>query len=189
MSLKAGRVGVNPADVDPINGHLSPSAVDGYTKAQADAKFQPKTLAVPIKYLNGSVLGTFSTVQEALSGSYGENGAMTNEELTAMISYKAGDTITLFTDMLGMAAANSAGTTIYGYIPLNKPVSASNATLAATTIVIRNGSALVESGVSVVANSERIREGGISFQLISTNSIGNANSVLLLAIAGTITFS
>lgn len=73
MSLKAGRVGVHPADVDPINGHLNPSAVDSYTKAQADAKFetldaaaalQPKTLAVPIEMLSGSKL----TVETALQG-------------------------------------------------------------------------------------------------------------------------
>ena len=36
MSLKAGRVGVNPSDVDPINGHINTSA---YTKTEADAKF------------------------------------------------------------------------------------------------------------------------------------------------------
>lgn len=39
MSLKAGRVGVNPADVDPISGHVSPNAIGLYTKAQADDKF------------------------------------------------------------------------------------------------------------------------------------------------------
>ena len=88
MSLKAGRVGVNPADVDPIDGHISPSSVDSYTKAQADAKFQPMTLEVPIKYLSGSVLGTFNTVQEALSGSYGPDGAKTNEELTDAVTIK-----------------------------------------------------------------------------------------------------
>lgn len=73
MSLKAGRVGVHPDDVDPINGHLNPSAVDSYTKAQADAKFetleaaaalQSKTLAVPIEMLSGSKL----TVESALQG-------------------------------------------------------------------------------------------------------------------------
>lgn len=42
MSLKAGRVGVNPADVDPIDGHISPSATDAYTKQEADDKFQTK---------------------------------------------------------------------------------------------------------------------------------------------------
>ena len=83
MSLKAGRVGVNPADVDPIDGHISPSSVDSYTKAQSDAKFetqthaeltyetksdaaalQPIRLSVPIELLHGSVL----TVEEALNG-------------------------------------------------------------------------------------------------------------------------
>lgn len=83
MSLKAGRVGVNPADVDPISGRISPEATDSYTKAQADDKFlsksdasstyetksaaadlQPKTLAVPIELLSGSKF----TVESALQG-------------------------------------------------------------------------------------------------------------------------
>lgn len=110
MALKAGRVGVNPNQVDPVDGTIKSSATEGYTKQEADAKFetqeaaallQPKTLAVPIKYLNGSVLGTFSTVQEALSGSYGEEGAKTNQQLTQdvvdeKIAYTfADDTITV----------------------------------------------------------------------------------------------
>lgn len=77
MSLKAGRVGVNPADVDPIDGHISPSSLEGYTKEEADAKFetqeaaadlQSKRLAVPIEYLNGSVIGVDYTVEEAVHG-------------------------------------------------------------------------------------------------------------------------
>ena len=73
MSLKAGRVGVNPADVDPINGHISPESISAYTKQEADAKFetqeaasllQSKTLAVPISMLDGSKL----TVESALQG-------------------------------------------------------------------------------------------------------------------------
>lgn len=83
MSLKAGRVGVNPADVDPIDGHISPSSMSGYTKEEADAKFetqthavstyetkteaaalQPKTLTVPISLLSGSKL----TVEDTLKG-------------------------------------------------------------------------------------------------------------------------
>lgn len=42
MALKAGRVGVNPADVDPVDGHISPSSMEGYTKQEADAKFSTK---------------------------------------------------------------------------------------------------------------------------------------------------
>lgn len=73
MSLKAGRVGVNPADVNPIDGHINPSSLEGYTKEEADAKFetqeaaaalQPKTLAIPIHMLDGSKL----TVETALHG-------------------------------------------------------------------------------------------------------------------------
>lgn len=118
MSLKAGRVGVNPADVDPIDGHISPSSVDSYTKVQADAKFetqedaaalQPKTLAVPIKYLKGSVLGTFTTVQEALSGSYGENGALTNEDLTEKVAVHTTQPITISTTEQGICVPQVNG--------------------------------------------------------------------------------
>lgn len=87
MSIKAGRVGVNPSQVDPVNGFILSSAISGYTKQEADAKFltqtdavstyesksdasaaynalQPKTLAVPIEMLSGTKL----TVESALSG-------------------------------------------------------------------------------------------------------------------------
>ena len=42
MSIKAGRVGVNPADVDPINGKINPSTIESYTKEQSDAKYATK---------------------------------------------------------------------------------------------------------------------------------------------------
>ena len=93
MSLKAGRVGVHPADVDPVNGHITPSSVDGYTKVQADDKFlsksdasstyetksdaaalQPKTLAVPIHMLSGSKL----TVESALGELAGDSTTFTS---------------------------------------------------------------------------------------------------------------
>lgn len=87
MSIKAGRVGVNPSQVDPVDGSIKSSASSGYTKQEADAKFltqsdaastyesksdastahnalQPKTLAVPLELLSGSVL----TVETALGG-------------------------------------------------------------------------------------------------------------------------
>ena len=82
MALKAGRVGVAPDQVDEF-GNISSSATSGYTKQEADAKFetqlhafstyetkieaaalQPKTLAVPIEMLDGSKL----TVESALQG-------------------------------------------------------------------------------------------------------------------------
>lgn len=72
MSLKAGRVGVNPADVDPIDGHISPSSVDAYTKQEADAKFSTKDelrIAInDIDLLMGSKLNN-------VYGVMGENGA------------------------------------------------------------------------------------------------------------------
>ena len=82
MALKAGRVGVAPDQVDEF-GQIKSEATSGYTKQEADAKFetqihaastyetkadaaalQPKTLAVPISMLDGSKL----TVEAALEG-------------------------------------------------------------------------------------------------------------------------
>ena len=87
MSIKAGRVGVNPSQVNPVDGSILSSATSGYTKQEADAKFltqtnaastyesksdastahnalQPKTLAVPIEMLSGTKL----SVETALQG-------------------------------------------------------------------------------------------------------------------------
>ena len=76
MSLKAGRVGVAPDQVDGF-GKIKSEATSGYTKQEADAKFetkaaaasalaekQPITLAVPIEMVDGSKL----TVEDALQG-------------------------------------------------------------------------------------------------------------------------
>lgn len=92
MSLKAGRVGVNPADVDPIDGHINSSSLEGYTKQEADAKFetqeaaaalQPKTLAVPISMLQGSLLVPKTTVEDVIQTM---DNAMTNRELTDAVT-------------------------------------------------------------------------------------------------------
>lgn len=86
MALKAGRVGVAPDQVDEF-GHISSEATSGYTKQEADAKFetqthaastyetksdavsalaekQPILLSVPIEMLSGTKL----TVESALQG-------------------------------------------------------------------------------------------------------------------------
>lgn len=76
MSLKAGRVGVAPDQVD-VFGKIKSDATTGYTKQEADAKFetksdattslaekQPIQLNVPVKLLMGSAL----TVEDALQG-------------------------------------------------------------------------------------------------------------------------
>lgn len=76
MALKAGRVGVAPDQVDEF-GVVKSDATSGYTKQEADAKFetktdaaaalaekQPITLSVPIEMLSGSKL----TVEQALNG-------------------------------------------------------------------------------------------------------------------------
>lgn len=114
MSLKAGRVGVNPADVDPISGHISSEASEGYTKAQADDKFlsktdasstyetqsdastahgllQPKTLSVPIDLLMGSQLVEKTTVESIFSAM---NGGMGNKDLTDFVTDVDSDDVT-----------------------------------------------------------------------------------------------
>lgn len=82
MAIKAGRVGVAPDQVDDF-GKVKSNATTGYTKQEADAKFetqshaastyetkadaanlQPITLAVPVEMLSGSAL----TTEEAFSG-------------------------------------------------------------------------------------------------------------------------
>ena len=86
MAIKAGRVGVAPDQVDEF-GNINSEATSGYTKQEADAKFetqthaastyetksdaaalQPKTLAVPISMLSGTKL----TVETALNGLNGD---------------------------------------------------------------------------------------------------------------------
>lgn len=82
MALKAGRVGVAPDQVDEF-GKINSEATEGYTKQEADAKFetqthaastyetksdaaakQPINLSVPISMLDGTKL----TVESALQG-------------------------------------------------------------------------------------------------------------------------
>ena len=107
MAIKAGRVGVNPADVDPVDGHISPSSVDSYTKTESDAKFetqthaaatyetksdaaaalaakQPINLRVPIEMLSGTKL----TVESALQGL---NDVSTASFTDVSGSYQSGD--------------------------------------------------------------------------------------------------
>ena len=78
MSLKAGRVGVNPADVDPIDGHINSSATGAYTKQEADDKFQTKLSFddVPVNGSNNPVKsdGIFDIITDVY-GVIGKNGA------------------------------------------------------------------------------------------------------------------
>ena len=118
MSLKAGRVGVNPSDVDPVSGRINSSSTDAYTKAQADDKFlskvdaastyesksdastahnqlQPKTLAVPIEMLSGTKL----TVETALQGL---NSDMQPKTLAVPIEMLSGTKLTVETALQGL---------------------------------------------------------------------------------------
>lgn len=95
MSLKAGRVGVAPDQVDDF-GVIKSEATGGYTKQEADAKFetktnanteyaklQPKTLSVPISMLQGSLLVPKTTVEDVIQTM---DNAMTNRELTDAVT-------------------------------------------------------------------------------------------------------
>lgn len=103
MSLKAGRVGVNPADVDPVDGHIKSDATSGYTKQEADAKFetqthaastyetksdattalaekQPKTLQLPIETLYGTKLTVEDSLQAINTATVDDSFNVTYEE-------------------------------------------------------------------------------------------------------------
>ena len=143
MSIKAGRVGVNPADVDPINGHISPESLSGYTKQEADAKFetqthaastyetkteagsahallQPKTLAVPIHMLDGSKL----TVEAVLDGVSGSDTSVTVVEGLTVVEdinhvRKFGSLVEVCLKLSGVTLANGdkIGDIPLAYIP------------------------------------------------------------------------
>ena len=96
MSLRAGRVGVAPDQVDEF-GKIKSDATSGYTKQEADAKFetktdaaaalaekQPITLSVPIEMLSGTKL----TVESALQG--------LNEEANDLLT----GSVSAFTDII-----------------------------------------------------------------------------------------
>lgn len=101
MSIKAGRVGVAPDQVDEF-GNINSEATSGYTKQEADAKFetqlhatstyetkseataalaekQPIRLTVPIQMLEGSQLVAKNTVEDVIQTM---NNSMTPKELT-----------------------------------------------------------------------------------------------------------
>ena len=65
MSLKAGRVGVHPADVDPVSGHISASSSEGYTKTQADDKFLAKNDASSTYLSKSDASSTYESKADA----------------------------------------------------------------------------------------------------------------------------
>lgn len=107
MALKAGRVGVAPDQVDDF-GKVKSDVTSGYTKQEADAKFetqihaastyetksdaaalQPIQLSVPIDLLNGSAL----TVESALSGINNEVNDLYEEHTSAVTDIIEGATV------------------------------------------------------------------------------------------------
>lgn len=69
MSLKAGRVGVNPADVNPVDGHIigGGSGGDSYTKAESDNKFLAKTDASSTYLSKSDASSTYLSKTDAAS--------------------------------------------------------------------------------------------------------------------------
>ena len=65
MSLKSGRVGVNPAYVNPVDGSIllppSPPPENVYTKTECDEKFLSKTDASDIYLTQTSAGNTYQT--------------------------------------------------------------------------------------------------------------------------------
>lgn len=57
MSLKAGRVGVNPKEVD-VNGNLKKESSNSYSKAESDEKFETKANIGGLQFRVESVSGT-----------------------------------------------------------------------------------------------------------------------------------
>lgn len=140
MAIKAGRVGVNPLDVDPISGRINSSSTEGYTKAEADDKFlaksdasdtyetksdastalaakQPINLQVPIPMLDGTKL----TVESALQGLNTEkaNAETTYSKTQAndkFVDKVVGDVNAVFLNVLYGTAENSVNIDT-----LNKP--------------------------------------------------------------------
>lgn len=108
MAQRAGRVGVNPADVDPVTGHVNVEVPGNvYTKTQADNKFltktkaasdyQAKNLSVPIQLLDGSAL----TVETALQGL---NDQKQDKQLAVPIHMLDGTKLTVETALQGLNA-------------------------------------------------------------------------------------
>ena len=125
MSLKAGRVGVAPDQVDEF-GKIKSEATSGYTKQEADAKFetktdasaalaekQPITLSIPIEMLDGTKL----TVESALEGlnNVSSDVVTVPEGFTAVTAVKRqGHTVCL---QLSYAAMTESAETVIGTVP------------------------------------------------------------------------
>lgn len=135
MALKAGRVGVAPDQVDDF-GKVKSDATSGYTKQEADAKFETQTaaaialaekqsiqLSVPIELLSGSAL----TVEDALNGLNNEItdiNILKESAVTDIVSgavaqenhlYKYGKVVELSVTITGITA--TAFSTVIGMIP------------------------------------------------------------------------
>ena len=119
MAQRAGRVGVNPVDVDPVTGHVNVEVPGNvYTKTQVDNKFltktkaasdyQAKALSVPIELLDGSAL----TVEAALQGL---NSQKQDKQLVVPIQLLNGSVLTVEAALQALANNTKQGTVTSNY--------------------------------------------------------------------------
>lgn len=129
MALKAGRVGVAPDQVDEF-GRISSEATSGYTKQEADAKFetqthaastyetkseaaalQPILLSVPIEMLEGTALTVESALQMLSEVSTGElTTDFTKDTARTNAATRDGNVVTVDVNITGITFESSGGT-------------------------------------------------------------------------------
>lgn len=98
MSLKAGRVGVNPADVDPVTGHILASSSEGYTKAQADDKFLAKTDASSTYLSKSDASSTYESKSDASTA----HNLLQPKTLSLPLELLTGTALTVESALLGL---------------------------------------------------------------------------------------
>lgn len=91
MALKAGRVGVAPKEVDAFGNIIGGGSGGGYTKEEADAKFQTKTEADAKFQTKADALKVGTIVPTINNDFYIYTGTSTNDTL-----HDDGDDITSF---------------------------------------------------------------------------------------------
>lgn len=98
MSLKAGRVGVNPSDVDPVSGHINSSSTDAYTKAQVDDKFLSKSDAGSTYLSKTDAASTYESKSDASTA----HNQLQPKTLAVPIEMLSGTKLTVETALQGL---------------------------------------------------------------------------------------
>lgn len=125
MSLKAGRVGVNPKDVDPVDGSIKPGSGDAYTKSQADAKFQDKLSVNNLTTQMELLVGTFTT-------QYGKNLLLYGNVIQCYLDFTVSENTASWSNMLKVPDSVTSG---YDFMVLCMDVTAGEYYLASGVLV------------------------------------------------------